>query len=68
MSEGTRMRAWLQNAPWQPTPRGMMVTVQLADEFISQEFIPDGVRVDEILWAHRNPVTGLVPVRLVKKP
>ena len=61
-----RVKAFLAGSPWQPTSRGVMATVWLEDDAIDPECIPDGVRVDEIMWAHRDR-TGCVPVRLVKK-
>lgn len=61
-----RLKVFLLGAPWQKTSRGMMATVWLEDEAIDPECIPDGVKVDEILWAHRD-TSGCVPVRLVKR-
>jgi hypothetical protein len=61
-----RVQAFVKNAPWQRTGRGPMVTLFLHDDFIHPDYVPSGVRVDDVLWSHRNPVTGLVPVRFVK--
>jgi len=65
-AEAERVKAFLLTAPWQRTPRGVMATVYLEQSVIRPECIPDGVRVDEIMWAHRDH-TGCIPVRLVKR-
>ena len=64
--DAKRMQLFLLTAPWQRTERGMMATVWMEDEVIHPDCMPAGVRVDEILWAHRDAI-GCVPVRLVKR-
>ncbi len=64
--DASKVKAFLLTAPWQQTERGVMATVWMEKEAIHPDCIPDGVKVDEILWGHRDGA-GCVPVRLVKK-
>lgn len=66
--DAERVKAWIATeTEWEQTARGLMVTVQMRDDFIRPDCMPPGVRVDEVMWWRRCAATGMVPVRLVRK-